>query len=47
MKNQKSQGELEDAINEAIDGLSLNVIQAYIKQTQKIYQQFIHVKLES
>ncbi len=41
MKNPKSQGELEGAVYEAIDGLSLNVIQACIGKTQKIYQQSV------
>ncbi|CAF4373017.1 unnamed protein product, partial [Rotaria sp. Silwood2] len=40
MKNPKSQGELEGAVDEAIDELSLNFIQACIGKTQKIYQQF-------
>jgi transposase len=39
-KNPKSQDELENAVDEGFDGLSLNVIQACIKNTQKIYQQF-------
>ncbi len=38
--NPKSQDELENAVDEAFDGLSLNVIQACIENTQKMYQQF-------
>jgi transposase len=38
-KNPKSQNELENAIDEALYSLSLNVIQSCIKKTQKIYQQ--------
>ena len=40
-KNPKSQRELENAVDEALNGLSLNVIQACIKKTQKIYQHFV------
>jgi hypothetical protein len=40
-KNPKSQRELENAVDEALNGLSLNVIQACIKKTQKVYQQFV------
>ncbi|CAF1515077.1 unnamed protein product [Rotaria sp. Silwood1] len=40
-KNPKSQRELENAIDEALDGLSLIAIQACIKKTQKIYQHFV------
>ncbi len=40
-KNLKSQRELENAIDEALDRLSLNFIQACIKKTQKIYQHFV------
>ncbi len=39
-KNPKSQDELENAVDDALNDLSLNVIQACIKKTQKIYQQF-------
>ncbi|CAF4929330.1 unnamed protein product, partial [Rotaria socialis] len=39
-KNPKSQDELENAVVEALNDLSLNVIQACIKKTQRIYQQF-------
>ncbi len=39
-KNPKSQDELENPVDEAFDGISLNVIQACIKKTHKIYQQF-------
>ena len=40
-KKPKSQRELENVIGEALSGFSLNVIQAYIKKTQKVYQQFV------
>jgi transposase len=40
-KNPKSQNELENAIDEALYSLSINVIQSCIKKTQKIYQQFV------
>ncbi|CAF3958476.1 unnamed protein product [Rotaria sordida] len=40
-KNPKSQRELENAIDEVVNGLSLNVIQACIKKTQKVYQQLV------
>ncbi|CAF4138915.1 unnamed protein product [Rotaria sp. Silwood2] len=39
--NPKSQCELENAVDEALDGLSMNIIQACIKKTQKIYEQFV------
>ena len=40
-KNPKSQDELENTVDEALQSLSLNVIQSCIKKTQKIYQQFV------
>ncbi|CAF1066025.1 unnamed protein product [Rotaria sordida] len=40
-KNPKSQRELENAVDEVLNGLSLSVIQACIKKTQKVYQQFV------
>ncbi len=40
-KNSKLQHELENAFDEALNGLSLNVIQSCIKKTHKIYQQFV------
>ncbi len=39
--NPKSQRELENAIDEALNDLSLNVVQACIKKTQKVYEQFV------
>jgi hypothetical protein len=36
-----SQRELKNAVDEALNGLSLNVIQACIKNTQKVYQHFV------
>ena len=40
-KKPKSQNELEIAIDQALDSLSLSVVQSCIKKTQKIYQQFV------
>jgi hypothetical protein len=40
-KNPKSQRELENTIDEVLNGLSLSVIQACIKKTQNLYQQFV------
>ncbi len=40
-KNPKSQDELENVADEALDDLLLYVIQACIKKTQKVYQQFV------
>lgn len=40
-KNPKSQDELENAVDEALQSLSLSVIQSCIKKTQEIYQQFV------
>ncbi len=40
-KNPKSQCELENTIDEVLNGLSLSVIQACIKKTQNLYQQFV------
>ncbi len=41
-KNSKSQRELEkNAVDEALNGLSLNVLQVCIKKTHKLYQQFV------
>jgi hypothetical protein len=40
-KKSKSQCELENAVGEALNSLSLNVIQACTKKTQKVYQQFV------
>ena len=40
-KNPKSQCELENAIDEALNDLSLSVIQACIQKTQNVYQQFV------
>ncbi len=37
----KSQRELENAIDEALNDLSLNIVQACIKKTQKVYEQFL------
>ncbi len=40
-ENLKSEDELENAVDEALNALLLNVIQVCIKKTQKIYQQFV------
>lgn len=40
-KDPKSPHELENAVDEALDELSLSAIQSCIKKTQKIYQQFV------
>ncbi len=37
----KSKRELENAIDEALNDLSLNVVQACIKKTWKVYEQFV------
>ncbi len=40
-KHPKSQNELENAVDEVLQNLSLNVVQSCIKKTQEIYQQFV------
>ena len=40
-KNPKSQDERENAIHETLNDLSLNLIQACIEKTQRVYQQFV------
>ena len=40
-KNSKSQHELKNGMDKVLNGLSLNVIQACIKKTQKVYQHFV------
>ena len=39
--NPKSQRELENAIDQALNDISLNVVQACIRKTQKVYEQFV------
>jgi transposase len=41
IKNPKSQCELENAIDDALNDISLNVVQACIKKTQRVYEHFV------
>ncbi len=40
-KNPKSQRELENAVDEACNELSLNIVQKCIKKTQTVYQHIV------
>jgi hypothetical protein len=40
-KNPKSQRELENAVDEACNELSLNIFQKYIKKPETVYQHIV------